>query len=119
MGERREHEVEVGPFKGEVEVRANGVVLAKTSRALALNETGYPRRFYLPEADVKVALEPNPHRTHCPYKGDAVYANVAVNGLPIERAAWSYPEPIAAVPGLAGHWCFDPNMAETTVEAAG
>ena len=119
MGESREHEVKVSPFEGDVEVRANGVVLAKTSRALALDETGYPRRFYLPEADVKVALEPNPHRTRCPYKGDAVYANVAVNGLPIERAAWSYPKPIAAVPGLAGHWCFDPDKAETGVEAAG
>ncbi|MCB1883946.1 MAG: DUF427 domain-containing protein [Geminicoccaceae bacterium] len=113
---KESHTVEVRPFRGTVRVEANGATLASTTRALLLEETGYPRRFYVPEADIEAELSPNPRRTHCPFKGDAAYANTSANGLPIEAVAWSYPNPIADVPDLAGHWCFDPGKTETVVE---
>lgn len=39
--------------------------------------------------------------THCPWKGDAAYYNVAVEGAaPLENAAWFYPEPFETAPGI-------------------
>ena len=102
MADTKTHTVEVRPFAGTVRVEANGAALASTTHALVLEETGYPRRFYVPEADIAAELSPNPRRTRCPYKGEAIYANASANGLPIEAVAWSYPEPIAAVPENRG-----------------
>jgi uncharacterized protein (DUF427 family) len=34
--------------------------------------------------------------THCPWKGDASYYSVVVDGSRNEDAAWYYPEPLAA-----------------------
>jgi uncharacterized protein (DUF427 family) len=33
------------------------------------------------------------HHTHCPWKGDASYYDVVVNGQTNEFGAWYYPEP--------------------------
>jgi uncharacterized protein (DUF427 family) len=82
--------IRVFPFEGRVRVSVDGELVADTSRALALDETGLPRRFYIPRPDVRMErLEATDKETHCPWKGDASYWTVA--GVP--NGAWSYERP--------------------------
>jgi len=72
--------------------------------------------YYLPIGDVdqKVLSHSDTH-TYCPYKGDAGYYNVSVDGATVTDAIWTYPEPYPAVAAIAGHVAFYPDKAEITV----
>ena len=49
---------------------------------------------YFPAESVnREYLQPSVTRTHCPWKGDASYYNVVVDGETNKDAAWYYPEP--------------------------
>ena len=68
------HRIATRPFEGHVEVVKDGEVLASSDRAVALEETGLPTRYYLPREDVRTdLLEPSETTSHCPFKGDATY----------------------------------------------
>ena len=68
-----------------------------------LFETGLPTRYYVPTADVRMALfEPSMTRTACPYKGTASYYTGRVDGSVYEDIAWFYPDPIAEVARIKG-----------------
>ena len=76
-------------------------------RALVLEETRCPTRFYLPRADVRMdRLERTTTHTHCPYKGDASYWTVRVGARVAADAAWSYDEPLPEREDIRGHLCF-------------
>jgi uncharacterized protein (DUF427 family) len=88
-----------GVFAGETIVDSYGAKL--------MHETGLLPVYYFPRDDVRMELlEPTEHSTHCPFKGDAAYWSVSVGERVAENAAWSYPEPIAGAPPLAGHLAF-------------
>ena len=72
-------------------MRIGGEIVADTTRAVALFETGLPTRWYIPREDVLAELTRNDgHRTTCSYKGNATHWDVAG-----ERAiAWSYELPL-------------------------
>ena len=82
--------------------------IARTTAARVLTETGYPERLYIPmdavATDVLVVSET---MTHCPYKGDATYYHVHIDGEQLDDAAWCYARPIDAVAAIAGHLAFD------------
>jgi len=72
-------------------VRISSAVVARSNRALVLQETGYGSVIYFPEEDVSLdRLQPTNDRTTCPFKGEANYfaARDAVTAPPI---AWTYP----------------------------
>jgi uncharacterized protein (DUF427 family) len=49
---------------------------------------------YFPSGSVnKDQLQPSSTHTICPWKGEASYYNVVVNGETNKDAAWYYPEP--------------------------
>lgn len=49
---------------------------------------------YFPPQSVKQEfLQPSDHHTTCPWKGEASYHHVVVDGTTNENAAWYYPEP--------------------------
>ncbi len=49
---------------------------------------------YFPSESVnEVYLEPSSSHTICPWKGEASYYNVVVDGQTNKDAAWYYPEP--------------------------
>lgn len=49
--------------------------------------------YFPPESINKEHLEESSYRTTCPWKGEAHYYNLVVDGEKNENAAWSYPEP--------------------------
>lgn len=69
---------------------------------------------YFPRQGVRTALlEPSDTQTTCPWKGEAEYDHLRVDGELVEDAAWSYPEPKPAAERIAGHVAFDPRTGLT------
>ena len=84
------HRIATRPFDGKVQVEKDGEVLAASDRAVALEETGLPTRYYLPREDVRLdLLEPSETTSHCPFKGDATYFSAPG----AKDAFWVYEEP--------------------------
>ena len=108
------HRITTHPFAGTVRVEKDGQVLAESSRAVALEETGLPTRYYLPREDVRMdLLDPSHTTSHCPFKGDATYFSA-----PGARDAfWVYEAPsqpdALPVAGLLAPW---PGRVEVIAE---
>ena len=110
MSESATHRIEIAPFGGRVRVRFAGAIVADSSHALMLEETGLPPVFYLPRHDVQMDhFSPSARRTHCPHKGDASYFDVRAGGESESDAAWSYEKPFPAAAEIAGHLAFYPD----------
>ena len=101
------HRITTHPFTGTVRVQRDGRELAASERAVALEETGLPTRYYLPREDVRTELlEPSATTSHCPFKGDATYFSVPgardafwVYESPSEEDALPIAEMLAPWPG--------------------
>ena len=92
------------PAGKRVRVTVAGELIADTRDAVALEEGAYPVVFYIPRRDVWMdRLASSPHRTHCPWKGDACYFSLADGP---ENIAWSYEQPLAAAQPIAGLLAF-------------
>ena len=64
-------------------------VLAKSDKTIVVD-----RRHYFPVEHVNIEfLEKSDFHTVCPWKGEASYYNVVINGNQNENAAWYYPLP--------------------------
>ena len=84
------HRITTRAFTGAVRVQRDGQVLAASSRAVALDETGLPTRYYLPRDDVRMdLLAPSTTTSHCPFKGDASYFSAPG----AQDAFWVYESP--------------------------
>jgi uncharacterized protein (DUF427 family) len=114
------HRVDVLETSRHVRVLLDGEVLADTTRAKALFESGLPTRWYIPEADCADALlEPSDLTTICPYKGQASYRSARVNGREEESLAWTYRDPLREVGPIAGHWAFYHERDGVEIEVDG
>ncbi len=100
-----------------IEIALDGVTLASTDRAVAMQETGLPLRFYVPRDDIHMELlEPTTTETVCPFKGQASYWNVRVADSEHRDLAWSYEQPIDGVEKIAGLLCFYAEHTDVTVD---
>ena len=112
---KRAHKITTRPSHKHVRVTgADGTVLAETDRAVELDETGLPTRYYIPRDDVRMELlEPTDTTSHCPFKGDASYFSAPG----AKDAFWVYENPSeeAAEPvtGLLAPW---PGRVEVTAD---
>ena len=91
---RTSHEgfrVTVEPTAHRIRAVFNGETIADSTSALVMNETRLPHVFYFPRKDVRMdLLNSQDNFTNCPFKGNASYWSVAVDGRIAEGAAWSY-----------------------------
>ena len=111
------HTITTSPIEQRVRVELDGEVIADSSRALELHETGHATRWYLPLDDVREGVfQPSEKTSHCPFKGDAIYYSARVNGELHADVAWSYPEPIADVQEIAGRVAFYPDKVAISVD---
>jgi uncharacterized protein (DUF427 family) len=108
------HPIAIAPATERVRITHRGRVIADTRRALALREAFHPAVHYIPRDDVDMsALIRTDHATHCPYKGDAAYFSIAVDGSPSVNAIWTYETPFPAVRDIAGHLAFYPGRVDS------
>jgi uncharacterized protein (DUF427 family) len=113
-----DHPITVTPTGERVVVKAGDRVIASSDNALTLQESTYPAVQYVPLGDVDAAvLERTSHATHCPYKGDASYYSLVLDGEKKENAVWTYETPFDAVSEIAGHVAFYPNQVEITLQS--
>lgn len=115
---RDAHHITITDAEGRVTVRIGGTTVADSTGAKVLHEGKLPPRYYLPAADVDHSLLTlTSTSTHCPFKGDATYWSVTVDGETHANVVWSYPTPIPQVAGIAGLLSFYNERVELTVEA--
>jgi uncharacterized protein (DUF427 family) len=88
-------------------------VIADTDDALILREADYPPVYYLPMDDVEMGFLAKTERsTNCPYKGDASYWSIYMDGQLAENSVWGYEDPYPAMSALRGRVAFYPNIVE-------
>ena len=110
----------MGPAGAHVVVTLNGQILAESDRAVRLDETGLPARYYVPREDVRTdLLRPTSHHTTCPFKGEASYWSVQLGDDVHENLVWSYETPIPDAAAIAGLMCFYSERVDLTVGDAG
>lgn len=109
--------VDVFRSNRRVRIELKGEVLAESSRPLLLAETGRPRRWYLPRADVHAQMATSDTRAECPYKGLALYYSVEAGGVRNDDLAWAYSNPRdPAVLVVADCVCFYAEQVDTYVD---
>ena len=110
------HTVTTAQSNDHVEIRVDGEVIAKSDRPVVLDETGLPRRYYLPRDDVRMDLfRTTTFQTVCPFKGDASYLPLDLNGQSHDGIVWSYDHPIHGAAEIKDLLCFSPDRVEMTV----
>jgi len=66
-----------------------------------------PVRYYLPKTSVNwELLEVSSSHTACPYKGEASYYSLVINGKEYKDYVWWYKFPIGESLAIAGRVCF-------------
>jgi uncharacterized protein (DUF427 family) len=114
-----DHPITIAPNRKRVRVTFNGRVVADSTRSLTLKESSLRPVHYIPRADADMTLlVHSAHSTHCPYKGDAAYYSLSVDGRTAENAVWSYETPYPAVAAIKEHLAFYPDRVERIEEEA-
>ncbi len=99
--------IDILPSSRAIRIELDGEVLADTTHARVLFETGLPPRWYIPKVDVRLdLLEPTTTTSMCPYKGTAEYWSAVVNGRRVDDIAWSYRTPLPESERIAALMCF-------------
>jgi uncharacterized protein (DUF427 family) len=80
----------------------NGTVLAESDDTVVVEGNHY----FPPDAVRREHVEPSSEHSTCPWKGEASYYDVVVDGDRNPGAAWYYPEPKPAAAEIAGHVAF-------------
>lgn len=107
------HPIRIDEFPGRVRVAFNGRLIANTANAVRLQEADYSPVYYIPRHDCDLRLfSPSDHSSHCPYKGEASYFHLDVDGERAKDAVWSYEEPYPAVSRIGGFVAFYPDRVD-------
>jgi uncharacterized protein (DUF427 family) len=110
------HPITITPSADRVVVQFGDRMIADTKSALTLQEASYPPVQYIPLADVDPELlQRTDHATFCPYKGDAGYYSLVIDGDTYDNAVWTYEEPYDAVAEIAGYVAFYPNVVDVRI----
>jgi len=80
----------------------NHAVLADSDDTIVVEGNHY----FPPSAIKREYFKPSSTHTTCPWKGEASYYDVVVNGEANKDAAWYYPEPKEDAKQIKGHVAF-------------
>jgi uncharacterized protein (DUF427 family) len=80
----------------------NNVHIAESDKTVVVEGNHY----FPPEAINKDYFQKSSTHTTCPWKGEASYYDVVVNGQVNKDAAWYYPDPKAAAAEIKNHVAF-------------
>ena len=112
------HRITVSEPNVTVRVEVDGVIIADTQQARVLQEGSYVPRYYVPRADVRTdLLVPTDLSSTCPFKGDASYWHLELEGTRHENLVWCYEDPIPAMAEIAGLLCFYNERVEIRVSS--
>jgi uncharacterized protein (DUF427 family) len=112
-----DYRVDIHRRRNRVTASLDGVELARTERALLVDEQDHGLVFYFPRADVRLdllAAVPD-LSTICPWKGRASYWRKTDGADPI---AWAYEDPKPEVAQIRDHIAFYQNKVTVAVGVA-
>jgi uncharacterized protein (DUF427 family) len=111
------HSVRLEPTPKRVRAFVGGVAVADSTRVMMMFETGRLGVYYFPIEDVRTdLLVESPHRVTSPYKGEASYFSIAVDGRKVENAAWCYLDARPGYPDTAGYVAFHWRLMDAWFE---
>lgn len=82
--------------------KISGTVVASADKY----ETVEGNIYFPPESVDKSVLSTSNTHSHCPWKGDASYYNITVDGNTVKDAAWYYPSPKEKATNIKDHVAF-------------
>ena len=107
------HRIDIRSTSRHLVVRNGNRVVAETHRPLALYESGFAPRWYVPRDDIdESALEPVAGQTFCPYKGLASYYDIGDR----KRAAWCYINAWPEVSRVSNLVSFEPDKVDVYLD---
>nr|WP_231999569.1 DUF427 domain-containing protein [Mycobacterium sp. 1245852.3] len=107
------HRIDIRSTARHLVVRDGDRVVADTHRPLALYESGFAPRWYVPREDTdESALKPNDIQTFCPYKGICSYYDIGTR----KRAAWSYVDAWTEVARVRNLVSFEPDKIDVHLD---
>ena len=80
----------------------NGAVLAESDKTIVIEGNHY----FPPDSINRQYFQDSSTHTTCPWKGEASYYDVLVEGQVNKDAAWYYPEPKPAADEIKGRLAF-------------
>ena len=108
-----DHPIAILLVEGRVRVTVAGRIVAESTRALLLEEKGYPPVYYLPREDADMSLlVRTTHYSYCPYKGDCTYYSIPIGGEKSEYAVWTYEKPYEAMASIKEFLAFYPSRVD-------
>jgi uncharacterized protein (DUF427 family) len=109
-----DHRVDLHPDQAHVRVMFGGKVIADSTDALRVEETGHGPVYYIPAKDMALDLmTKTAHTTYCPFKGNASYWTINAGGKSAENAIWGYETPYDETAKLAGYYAFYGNRVDS------
>jgi uncharacterized protein (DUF427 family) len=107
------HRIDIRASSRRLVARSGERIVADTTRALVLYESGFAPRWYGPRGDIdESALTVNEAQTFCPYKGVCSYYDIGE----ARRAAWSYREAFTEVARISDFISFEPDKITVLVD---
>ncbi|MEH6404756.1 MAG: DUF427 domain-containing protein [Sneathiella sp.] len=111
-----EYDLGISAAKSRVRGYKDGVLLFDTERSLLMEETHHDPIYYIPKADVNMALlSPISYRTFCPFKGNASYWTIENREKVSENIAWEYESPIEGAEEIKDHLAFDNSALDQLI----
>ena len=108
-----EHPLTFDANPRRVRARFADHVIADTAEAVICREADLAPVQYFPRADVETGFMSKTDKQYtCPYKGEATFYTMMINGDLQENVAWSYEEPYAAAERIRGHVAFYPDRMQ-------
>jgi uncharacterized protein (DUF427 family) len=107
------HRIDIRSTARHLVVRDGDRVVADTRRPLALYESGFAPRWYVPREDTdESALKLIDIQTFCPYKGICSYYDIGTR----QRAAWSYVDAWTEVARVRNLVSFEPDKIDVHLD---
>ena len=107
------HPITLTPAATRWQAAFNGHLIADSAAAIVLREASYPPVVYFPRQDVSMEVLARTDRsTHCPFKGDASYFTLSLDGRVAENAVWTSEAPYPAMAQIEGRVAFYPHIVE-------
>ena len=107
------HRIDIRQTSRRLVARSGERVVADTTGAMVLYESGFATRWYVPRTDIdESALTVNEAQTFCPYKGICSYYDIGE----ARRAAWSYRNAFNEVARISNFISFEPDKITVLVD---
>ena len=114
-----DHPITLTPSGEHMRASCADHVIADSDAVVMLQEASYPPVAYFPREGVEMEFLTKTQKTsNCPYKGDASYYSIFIDGQLHENFAWSYEEPYPAMEAIRGLIAFYPDKAKVYAVSA-